>query len=197
MSLANTLRYRIHVKEAHAGEEPKENFDPENFSRVEDFVCRICDIKFKEGKHLKHHIIQSHLEVQEEEKERVEEGDPLGDPLAGVETDLDTTRQDEEGEDNTNCDNIEMKDIEVIKANGEINTMRQIPESNTPKVIPIKPNVPKMSADEKVQTSFLFCLLSNVLFRSSWSRKCSTNSEDSPAPSAQPGCSCNLSLSHN
>ena len=157
MSLANTLRYRIHVKDAHAGEEPKENFNPENFSRVEDFVCRICDIKFIEGKLLKHHIIQSHLEVQEEEKGRVEEADPLGDPLAGVETDPDTSRQDEEGEDSTNCDNIEMKDIEVIKANGEINTKRQILESNTPKVIPIKPK--QMSADEKVQTSFLFCLL--------------------------------------
>ena len=106
-------------------------------------------MKYKEGSLLKQHILQSHLEF-EQGKGKLE--DPLGDPLAWLATEPESWSGAEGGETGTDCEKIEMKDIEVIKANGEINTNRVKHESNTPELSPIKPS--QMSDSQKVLNQF-------------------------------------------
>ena len=132
------------MKEAHAGQEPKENLDPANFSQAADLVCLICTKKYKEGRLLKSHILRSHVGLEEdtEKKEVIEvetsAEDPLADPLADVEIDpLSSCKTDTET--SADCDNIEIKDIEHIKASAGINISHN--HSPKPVTIPLKPRL--------------------------------------------------------
>ena len=64
--------------------------------------------------------------------------DPLGDPLADSGRDpLNTSLTEGEKED-TNCDIIEIKDVEVIKANGDL-LGKKPDDSPNPVTIPLQP----------------------------------------------------------
>ena len=137
------------MKEAHAGQEPKENLDPANFSQAADLVCLICTKKYKEGRLLKSHILRSHIGLEEdtEKKEVIEvetsAEDPLADPLADVEIDpLSSCKTDTSAD----CDKIEIKDIEHIKASARINISPN--DSPKPVTIPLKPR--QLTSGDKV-----------------------------------------------
>ena len=101
-SFPSTLRYRVHVKEQHSGQEPVENYDPERCVKPDDYICLICIKKFKNRQGLKTHISSNHLggantleealnKGTEKKESKVEEKDPLADPLADP---LDTDAKD-------------------------------------------------------------------------------------------------------
>ena len=56
---------RIHIKETHEGDEPKENFSPELFASTDDFVCLICVKKYNGRQNLKSHLVNTHLGVKD------------------------------------------------------------------------------------------------------------------------------------
>ena len=147
---------RIHIKKDHEGVEPKENVDPENFCSADEFVCLICIKKYKQRRLLKNHIMRVHFGLQDETEttEEVRIGgtdsaieDPLGDPLADSGSDpLNTSLTEGEKED-TNCDIIEIKDVEVIKANGDFLEKKQV---DSPKPVTIRVQPKPLSETEKV-----------------------------------------------
>ena len=134
--------------------EPKANVDPENFCSADEFVCLICIKKYKHRRLLKNHIIRVHFglnvgaetieEVKIDEKEST---DPLGDPLADTENDPLNTSLNEGEKEAENCDIIEIKDVEVIKANGDL-LGKKPDDSPNPVTIPLQPK--PLSETEKV-----------------------------------------------
>lgn len=163
--------------------------DPEKFCSADEFVCLICIKKFKQRRLLKNHIMRTHFGFNDETKTTEEiridvEEDPLENPLADSESDpLNSSLT--EGEKNaTDCDIIEIKDVELIKANGDL-IGKKPDKSPKPVTIPIQPK--PLSDTEKVckQNSMYFCK-KNILFRLSL-RKCSINSGNTAVLSALPG----------
>ena len=140
--------------------EPKENVDPENFCSPDEFVCLICIKKYKHRRLLKNHIMRIHFGLNDEtktiEEVRIDEKeDPLGDPLADSENDPLNSSLTEGEKEATNCDIIEIKDVELIKANGDL-IGKKPDESPKPVTIPLQPK--PLSDTEKVckQNSIYF-----------------------------------------
>ena len=86
-------------------------------------------------------------EVKISKKESAME-DPLADPLADTENDPLNTSSHTEGEkDSGNCDIIEIKDVEMIKANGDF--LGEKPD-DSPKPVTIRVQPKPLSETEKV-----------------------------------------------
>ena len=153
---AQLLFLRIHIKKDHEGVEPKANVDPENFCSADEFVCLICIKKYKQRRLLKNHIMRVHFGVENETETTTEEvkivevEDPLGDPLAADSENDPLNNSLPEGEkEAADCDIIEIKDVEVIKANGNGDFLTKKPDdSPKPVTIPLQPK--PLSDTEKV-----------------------------------------------
>ena len=124
---------RIHIKETHEGDEPKENFSPELFASADDFVCLICVKKYNGRQNLKHHLINTHLVYNsfKDGKDVAKSDNPLNlngetekpdfedlDPLTGLED------ESKENGDNSTADvsrdnDIQEVDIDSIKNKNE------------------------------------------------------------------------------
>ena len=95
-----------------------------------------------------HFGVENETETTTEEVKIVEVEDPLGDPLAADSENDPLNNSLPEGEkEAADCDIIEIKDVEVIKANGDFLEKKQV---DSPKPVTIRVQPKPLSETEKV-----------------------------------------------